>query len=408
MRGVDAVITGLGVVAPTGLGVQPFWEATSAGRSGLGPLTKVTGNYGIHVAGEISGFDDTEVPERLLTQTDRTTRLSLVASEWALTDAALDPSSGDDFAVGTALSCAVGGFEFGQRELQKLWGSGGEHVSGYQSFAWFYAVNTGQVSIRHGLRGPGAVLVSEQAGGLDSIGYARRQVVRSGGAVLAGGVEAPLCPWGLTAQSTAGLFNPGTDPTTTYLPFDVEAGGSVPGEGGAVVVVESSAAARARGATAYAGVAGWGSTFDGVDERPGGGLARAASAALRDAELVPGDVDVVFADGAGARHLDDAEADALVSLFGAGAVPVTVPKAGTGRLNAGGSALDVACAALALRHQLIPPTVNTTRPDPRLDLVLHAPRRHRLRVALVLARGHGGFNSALVLHEITDTEETPR
>lgn len=395
MSGPAALITGLGIAAPTGLGVAEYWAATLAGRSALGPLTSFDGSrYGVAVAGEITGFDDTMIGERLLTQTDRTTRLALAAAEWALADAGVVPGERVDYEMGTAISCGAGGFEFGQRELEKLWSTGSQHVSGYQSFAWFYAVNTGQVSIRNGLRGASTVLVSEQASGLDSLGYARRQVVREGGLVLAGGIESSLCPWGLTAQATSRRFSTSADPERAYLPFDPAATGSVPGEGGAVLVVEND---TGRDRPGYAVVTGWAATLDGTAEAPSQGLLRAASGALLDAELEPGDIDVVFADGAGSPALDGTEITALSELFGATGVPVTAPKAAVGRLCAGGSALDVATAALALRHQVIPPTPHTRSVDPRLDLVSGAARPTELRSALVLARGYGGFNSALVL-----------
>lgn len=391
MTGGAVTVTGLGIAAPTGLGVRRYWSNTVAGRSGLRRLERIDGaRYATPVAGQITDFDDGLVPERLHPQTDRSTRLCLVASDWARQDAQL-ADSGDDFAVGTVLSCAIGGFEFGQGELQKLWRTGSQHVSGYQSFAWFYAVNTGQTSIRHGLRGSSTVLVSDQAGGLDSIGQARRQLLAGdAAAVLAGGIEANLCPWGLTAQATAGEFSGDGDPARAFRPFDIQAAGNVPGEGGAVLVVEP---ARAGG---YADVIGWGASFDGDDEAPGRGLARAATAALRDAGLPAAAVDVVFADASGLPAADAAERSAITELFPAG-VPVTAPKAGTGRLQAGGAALDAACAALALRDQVIPPTPLVQRPLPGLDLVINTARRQRLGHALVLARGRGGFNSALLL-----------
>ncbi len=191
------------------------------------------------------------------------------------------------------------------------------------------------------------------------------------------------------------------DPARAFLPFSADASGYVVGEGGAILVAEDLAAARARGAShVYGEIAGYAAT---LDPAPGSGrppgLVRAVRTALADAGLAPADIDVVFADAAGVPELDRAEAEALAEVFGPGAVPVTAPKSSTGRLLAGGAALDAATALLALRDGVIPHTAGVDAPaaDYPIDLVTGAPREADLRNALVLARGHGGFNAALVV-----------
>jgi act minimal PKS chain-length factor (CLF/KS beta) len=301
--------------------------------------------------------------------------------------------------MGVGTASTSGGLEFGQRELHKLWGQGWEHVSAYMSFAWYYAVNTGQISIRHGMRGPGGVVIAEQAGGLDAIGYARRQLAKGTSLMVTGGMDGTLCPYGLTIQVMDQALSRCGDPAAAYLPFDSRASGYVVGEGGAILVIESQSAALARGAPdPYGRIAGYGAAFD-PDPASGDGLARAARTALEQAELAAADIDLVVADAAGVRDLDSAEASVISGIFGPGRIPVAVPKTATGRLLSGGAALDVATALLALRHGLIPPGVNVRRPeaDPRLDLILDTPRAASLRTAMVLARGHGGFASAMVV-----------
>ncbi|MEV0564569.1 ketosynthase chain-length factor [Dactylosporangium sp. NPDC050588] len=400
-----AVITGIGVVAPNGFGTEDYWRATLDGRNGIGRITRFDPErYPARLAGEVRGFEPRRhLPSRLLPQTDHMTRLALVAADLALTDAGLDPAALPAYAAGVVTASASGGFEFGQRELEKLWSLGGEHVSAYQSFAWFYAVNTGQISIRHGLRGPSGVLVTEQAGGLDALAQARRHIRKGIPVVLSGGVDSALCPWGWIAQVANGRVATGEDPATAFRPFHRDAAGYVPGEGGAILVVEDAAAAATRGAAPLAVVAGYAATFDPPQDsgRPGT-LRRAIEIALADAGAAAADVDVVFADAAGVPALDRAEADALAAVFGPRGTPVTAPKTMTGRLASGGAALDVATAALALRDGVIPPTVNVDAPALAhdLDLVTSA-RPARLRTALVVARGYGGFNAAVVLHHPT-------
>lgn len=395
------VVTGLGVAAPNGLGARDYWTATRGGRSGIDRIARFDPEgYPARLAGEVPGFvAGDHLPSRLLPQTDHMTRLALVAADWALADAGVVPDELPGFDMGVITASSAGGFEFGQGELQKLWHKGGQYVSAYQSFAWFYAVNTGQISIRNGMKGPSGVVVSDQAGGLDAVAHARRQIRKGTNLVVSGAVDATICPWGWVAQLAGGRLSTSDDPAGAYLPFDSRAHGHVAGEGGAILVLESATAARARGAKVYGVIAGYGATFDpkpGIGRAPG--LRRAIELALTDAGVSPSCVDVVFADAAAVPELDRVEADAITAVFGPRGVPVTAPKTMTGRLNSGAAPLDLAAAFLAMEEGLIPPTVNVT-PDAEydLDLVVARPRAAQVSTALVLARGHGGFNSAMVV-----------
>lgn len=395
------VVTGLGVTAPNGLGVQDYWEATLAGKSGIGRITRFDpSQYPARLAGEIPGFAAEEhLPSRLLPQTDRMTRLALVAADWALEDAGIRPQDLPDSSMGVVTASSSGGFEFGQGELQALWSRGSQYVSAYQSFAWFYAVNSGQISIRHGMKGPSSVVVSDQAGGLDAVAQARRQIRKGTAVVVSGAVDASICPWGWVAQLAAQRLTTRDEPSQAYLPFDAAADGYVPGEGGALLVLESEESARSRDARVYGEVAGYAATFDpapGSGRPPG--LRRAIELALTDARMDAGDIDVVFCDAAADPELDRIESEAITAVFGPYGVPVTAPKTMTGRLYSGAAPLDLATALLSLRDGVIPPTVHVTpAPEHTLDLVADRPRETGPRSALVLARGHGGFNSAAIV-----------
>ncbi|MEU2582978.1 ketosynthase chain-length factor [Streptomyces avermitilis] len=397
------VVTGLGVTSPNGLGTDAYWRATLEGTSGIRPVSRFDATrYPARLAGEVPGFvPQDHLPSRLLPGTDHMTRLALTAGDWALADAGITPGDLPDFAAGVITAASSGGFEFGQRELENLWSKGSKYVSAYQSYAWFYAVNTGQLSIRNGMRGPSGVVVSDQAGGLDAIAHARRQIRKGITLVVSGGVDGSLCPWGWVAQMASDRMSTRADPARAYLPFDRDAQGHVPGEGGALVILENAEHARERGAHVYGEIAGYAAT---TDPRPGSGrplgLNRAIRLAIADAGLTPGDIDVVFADAAGVRELDEAEAEAINDVFGERGVPVSVPKTMTGRLYSGAASLDATAALLSIRDGLIPAAVNVT-PDPahRLDLVTGTPRPATVRTALVVARGYGGFNSAMVLRD---------
>jgi act minimal PKS chain-length factor (CLF/KS beta) len=398
------IITGMGVVAPNGVGSDAYWEALLAGKSAIGQINAFDASgYPVRLAGEARDFDGADhLPARMLKQTDRATQMSLVAADWALADAGVCLEDLDDFDMGVITASSSGGFEFGQNELRALWSKGSQYVSAYQSFAWFYAVNTGQISIRHGMRGPSGVLVSEQAGGLDAIGHSRRLIRKGTGLVVSGGIDGALCPWGWVAQVARGECSTAEDPDRAYRPFTDDAEGYVPGEGGAILVVEDSDAAAARGGgPGYAEVAGYAATFD---PRPGTGtepgLRRAIQAALDDGRVPAEDVDVVFADAAGLPEADRVEAEAINAVFAGREtpVPVTAPKTMTGRLSAGAGPVDLVAACLAIRDEVIPPTINVERPSARyrLDLVRQT-RPTRVRAAVVVARGNCGFNSAVVL-----------
>jgi act minimal PKS chain-length factor (CLF/KS beta) len=386
---MTATITGVGVVAPNGVGVDAYWPAVLGGVSGLARLGE---GHAIRVGGTVDTGTGTGtgVPGRLAVQTDRWTQLALRGSALALADAGLDPDGLDAFDLGVVTASSSGGNEFGQREIEKLWSRGPEHVGTYQSIAWFYAATTGQVSIRHQAKGPCGVVVSEQAAGLDALGQARRVLRDDAQVVISGGTEAPLSPYALVCQSANGRISTSADPSGAYLPFDNRASGYVPGEGGALIILERADHARRRGARRYADLAGSG--------RPPT-LTAAIRGALADAGVTAGDIDVVFADAAGTWDADRDEAEALAAVFGPYGVPVTAPKTLTGRLYAGGASLDVATAALAIHHGVVPPTASVTdlRPDCPIDLVRGAPRHGPVRAALVVARGAGGFNAAAVL-----------
>ncbi|QKZ21428.1 ketosynthase chain-length factor [Streptomyces chartreusis] len=398
------VVTGLGVVSPNGLGTRDFWDATRSGKSGIGRITRFDpSQYPARLAGEIPGFvAEDHLPNRLLPQTDRMTRLALVAADWALADAGVTPAELPEFDMGVVTASHSGGFEFGQNELRKLWSLGSQHVSAYQSFAWFYAVNSGQISIRNGMKGPSGVVVSDQAGGLDAVAQARRQIRKGTSLIVSGAVDASICPWGWVAQLAGDRLSTSDEPTRAYLPFDADASGHVPGEGGAILILESARAARERGAKVYGEIAGYGAT---IDPRPGSGgesgLRRALEVALADAGVRAEDVDVVFADAAAVPELDRVEAEAINAVFGVGGVPVTAPKTMTGRLYSGAAPLDLAAAFLAMADGVIPPTVNSAVvPEYGLDLVGGEGRGAVVRTAVVLARGQGGFNSAVVVRAL--------
>ncbi|MFC9294245.1 beta-ketoacyl synthase N-terminal-like domain-containing protein [Streptomyces sp. NPDC057011] len=401
------VITGIGVVAPNGVGAEAFWKATQSGLSVLDRVTRAGCEHlPLRVAGEVRGFDPgAMVEDRFLVQTDRFTHHALAAADLALEDARLGQAdyADDPFSFGVVTAAGSGGGEFGQRELQHLWDQGPRYVGPYQSIAWFYAASTGQISIRRGLKGPCGVVASDEAGGLDAFAHAVRAIRQGSRAMLVGATEAPLAPYSIVCQLEYEGLSTRDDPERAYRPFTADACGYVPAEGGAMFVVEDEAAARRRGAPVRAVLAGHAATFSGT-QRPdpyGEGLAHAVRGALREAGCAPEEVDVVFADALGTAEADAAEAAAIADALGTHGhkVPVTAPKTGTGRAYCAAPALDTAAAVLALEHGMVPPTPNVFDVCHDLDVVTGDARPAELRTALVLSRGRMGSNAALVLRK---------
>ena len=387
-----AAVTGIGVIAPNGPSTESFWKSTQEGISVLDRVTREGCEHlPLRVAGEVRDFEASEaVEERHLVQTDRFTHFALAASDLALDDARLGQADTGQapFSVGVVTAAGSGGGEFGQRELQQLWGKGSRYVGPYQSIAWFYAASTGQISIRRGFKGPCSVVAADEAGGLDALAHAARAARRGTDVIVAGATEAPLAPYSVVCQLGYGELSTADDPARAYRPFTAEACGFVPAEGGAMLVVEDERTALERGASVRATVAGHAATFTGASRwaESRQGLTRAIGGALEEAGCAPGEIDVVFADALGAHG---------------GRVPVTAPKTGIGRGYCAASVLDAAAAVLAMEHGLIPPTPNVFDVCHDLDLVTGRARAAELHTALVLSRGLMGSNSALVLRRGT-------
>jgi len=403
---MSAVITGLGVVAPTGIGADEHWRATLAGEPAVRSIEAFdAGRYATTLAGQVPGFSVEEyVPHRLAIQTDRWTWLAFAATQMALADADYDPDDHDPYATSVVLGTGSGGNEFGQREIQALWSRGSKAVGAYQSIAWFYAASTGQMSIRYGTKGPSGVLVSDAAGGVDGLGWAERVIRRGTPAVSAGGTEAPLSPYALTCQIAGGRLSSSTDPRTGYKPFDTAANGHVPGEGGAVLIVEDAAAAAARTAPAIYGlVAGYAASHDAHHYRDVAPDGRQYARAIRQALAQAGCVRTRSTwswPTARDRSTRTRRRRARCARSSAGAACRSPPRRGW----------SAGCAR-AVRRSTSPPRCRRCAPESRrpsatstipiygLDLV-REPREMTIKTVVVGARGHGGFNSALVLRRV--------
>jgi 3-oxoacyl-(acyl-carrier-protein) synthase len=405
-------VTGIGFVTPVGVGTEEGWKGALAGRSGLGrPSERHDPELPVRVVGEVNGFEATDyIPKKLVVRSDRNTHFAFAACIQALADARIDPEEEDKTRVGLVFASNYGGLSYYLDNLTRLHQRGPSFVSAYMATAWIPSAPVGQLSIAYGFTGYSKTLVNDSAGGVDAIGAAYSAVRRGDSdVIIAGGFEAALADAAIVCLATFDeICRDAPDPASAYRPFNAERHGLVVAEGGAIVVLEDLERAQARGASIYAEVVGFAQTSDAVDLRSfapdGQQYARAMRSALEQGGVGADEVDYVSADGRATEDGDRAEARAIhAALAERGeTVPVSAPKSMNGNALAGAGAIDTAYAALALREGKIPPTINLDEQDPELGLnvVANKAQEASLAAALVLARGTGGVNSALVLRKV--------
>ncbi|MEV4335021.1 beta-ketoacyl-[acyl-carrier-protein] synthase family protein [Streptomyces sp. NPDC049597] len=411
MNGI--VITGIGAVTPAGTGAEAVWADARDGRSKVTAIDRFdASDYACQAAGQADFTAAEHLPPRFVKRTDRFTHLAVHAVRDALTDAGI--TIGEDVAperTGVMVGNVLGGWEFAERELRKLWTDGPRAVSPYQATAWFPAAPQGNICIDQGIKGPARTFVADRASGAYALIGAAQSLLRGqADMVIAGGVEAPLSPYGWLCLETSGLgakSRSSLEPHELYRPFDAGHGGSVFAEGAVFLIMERRETAEARGATVLGELAGWGVSTDGympyyTVEPTGQVLGRAMTAAVEQAGVTVADLGAVFAHGAGVPFEDVTEGYALHEAFGTAAdgLPVTAPKAGFGHLLGAAAPADAVIALNSMREGLIPPTPNLDRPAPGIDLdfVRGGARPAKgMGHTLVVSRGLGGVNACLLL-----------
>lgn len=391
------VITGIGVVAPNGIGKDEFWANSRAGISGVREIDRFdTSTYGCRIAGQVEDFRATDFVERnIVKQTDRSTHMALAACGMATADARLDLAAEDPEQVGMYFANIFGGMEFAERELYAQHRIGPDRVSAYQAIAWFFAATQGQWSIAKGLKGFGKSIVADRVGGHQALLLGALAIQQGHAKVIyAGGFEAPVAPYVFRIHETSRLLSRAqSEPSRSYRPFDAGRTGLVLGEGSGVVILEDAEHAAQRGASVYAELAGGAITCDGRGDEAH--LARCLEEAVASAGLRADDVDHVLAEGLGVREADFREAAAIARVFGDERTTVSVPKTRTGHTLAASGAIDAIWAALMLREQCQLAPVNLTEPDVPLKLATESDRAPSTVVCC--GSGFGGVNTAIVL-----------
>lgn len=403
-------VTGIGIVAPSGIGKRQFWANLKSGRSFIKEITRFDASrYPSHIAGQIEELNKySHVSERLLKKIDAFSHMALIAAELALQDAGIDIKNEDPNRVGIFLGNAIGGWLYAETELRDLYIEGREGVSPYMASAWFPAAPQGQVSIYYGIKGFSKTVVADRASSLMAIGYANKTLSKNKlNMILAGGMEAPVTPYALLCCNTyGGLCTDNAHPESAYRPFDRKRNGFVIAEGAGIMVMEPVERAKSRKANVLAYISGYGYSCDGVDrinpDVSGKQLARAIKMALADARLNPQDVDYISLDGLAVDVWDKGEVAAIKEVFAAKAknISVSCPKSMFGNLLGASGAVDLISTVMAMENSLIPPTLNLDDPDLNgLNYVAKTAREHKINKALVISRGRGGINSVLAIEK---------
>jgi 3-oxoacyl-[acyl-carrier-protein] synthase II len=392
-------VTGVGLVSSLGIGTSANWEALCAGRSGIGPITHFDAStFSARIAGEVKDFDPLAfVEKKEVKKIDPFIQYALAASQFAVDDAQLAITRENSVDIGVYIASGIGGFRTIEDEHEAYLAGGPRKISPFFIPSSIINLASGQVSIRFGARGPNQASCTACSASAHAIGDSF-EIIRRGDAdvMITGGAEAAVTPMSVGGfGSMRALSTRNDDPLRACRPFDRDRDGFIIGEGSGIVILEELERAKARGATIYAEIVGYGLTSEG-----GEGAVRAMRMALRKGGVDPSVVDYINAHGTSTPVNDPTETQAIKTTFGEHAYTLSVSstKSMTGHLLGAAGGLEAGITALAIRHQMLPPTVNLDNPAEGCDLdyVPHVARAKSVRYALSNSFGFGGTNVSLL------------
>ena len=402
------MVTGVGLVSPVGMGTQANWDALCAGTSGIGPITRFDASaFSTRFAGEVKNFDPLQfIEKKELKKMDIFIQFAIAASQFAIDDARL--TIGPELAprVGVFIGSGIGGFTTIEEQHSAYLGGGPRKISPFFIPSAIINLAAGQVSIRFGAKGPNLATCTACTASAHAIGDSY-EIIRRGAAdaMIAGGAEAAVCHMGIGGfGALRALSTRNDDPSRASRPFDKDRDGFVLGEGAGIVILEELEMAKRRGATIYAEMVGYGMSGDAyhmtAPSEDGDGAYRVMKAAIDSAGIRPDQIDYINAHGTSTPHNDRIETHAIKRAFGdhARTLAVSSTKSMTGHLLGAAGGLEAGIAALAVRNQAAPPTINLEHPDEGLDLnyVPHKARQMKIDYALSNSFGFGGTNGALL------------
>jgi 3-oxoacyl-[acyl-carrier-protein] synthase II len=402
------VVTGVGLVCACGIGTDEVWANLLAGESGIGRITHFDASaFDCQIAGEVKKFDPLNwVEKKELKKMARFIQIALAASDFGMKMADLNINSETADAAGVYIASGIGGFDVIEREHSKYLNGGPGKISPFFIPAAIINLASGHVSIRYGAKGPNSATATACSASAHAIGDAYKIIQRCAAEVMiAGGSEAAVTPMGIGGfAAMRALSTRNDEPERASRPFDAQRDGFVVGEGAGVLILESLEFAQRRGANIIAEIVGYGMSGDAYHitqpAEEGNGGYRVSMAALKDAKISPDDIGYVNAHGTSTPIGDAIETVALKHVFGerAGKVPISSTKSMTGHLLGGAGGLEAGVSILALRDQILPPTINQETPDPACDLdyIPNTARKAEVTYALSNSFGFGGTNASLI------------
>ncbi len=413
-NGRRVVITGMGMATPLGIGVEPNWDAIQAGRSGIGPITRIEDieSFGSRIGGEVDDFNPLDFIEaREVKKMDLFMQYAMAAAQMAVEDSGFAVSEDEAFRAGSIVGvgfCGIATIEHYHGVYLK---QGPRKISPFFIPKVISNLAPGHIAIRYGLKGVNWTPTSACASGNNAVGEAYH-LIRDGrqDAIIAGGTEAATTPLGLGGfAAMKALSTRNDEPERASRPFDKDRDGFVMSEGAGMLVLEERERALRRGARIYAEMIGYGTNGDAyhiTSPAPAGeGAARCMALTLEDAGVEATGVDYINAHGTSTPYNDANETAAIKTVFGdhAGRLAVSSTKSMTGHLLGAAGAVEAIYSTLALHHGVLPPTINYETPDPDCDLdyVPNGPRQADIRIALSNSFGFGGTNACILLRKAT-------
>jgi 3-oxoacyl-[acyl-carrier-protein] synthase II len=404
------VVTGMGAITPVGNDVATTWRAITQGVSGGAPITKFDHTtFPVHFACEVKGFDPLQFMERKeAKRADPFAQYAIAASVQAMTDAGLDDTSKyDPERLGVIIGSGIGGLKTFEEQHDVYRERGQSKISAFFIPMFISDIAAGLVSMRYNAKGPNYATISACATSAHAIGDAFR-TIQYGDAdiIITGGSEATVTPMAIGGfANMKALSERNESPETASRPFDATRDGFVMGEGGGIVILEELEHARARGATIYAEISGYGATGDAyhltAPAPEGEGAQRAMRRAMEDAKLTPADIDYINAHGTSTPANDLNETKAIKAVFGehAKTVNVSSTKSMTGHMLGAAGSVEFIIGALSTRDCIVPPTINYETPDPELDLnyTPNVAQQREVRAVLSNSFGFGGHNVTLAI-----------
>lgn len=402
------VVTGVGLVSPLGLGTEETWQGLIAGRSGIATITHFDPtNFSCRIAGEVKGFDPLQFVEKKEVKKMGTfIQYAIAATDFALRESLLKITAENAERVGVFIGSGIGGFEVIEREHSALLEGGPRRISPFFIPATIVNLASGFVSIRTGAKGPNSATATACSASAHAIGDSFKIIQRGDAdAMICGGAEAAVTPLSVGGfASMRALSTRNDEPERASRPFDADRDGFVVGEGSGILILEALEHAEKRGAKVLAELVGYGMSGDAFHitqpSEDGDGAYRVMKAVLGDAGVAPQEVNYINAHGTSTPVGDRLETIAVKRILGdhAKKVAISSTKSMTGHLLGGAGGLEASITILALRDQILPPTINLEKPDPECDLdyVPNQARKAEVRYALSNSFGFGGTNAALL------------